>query len=41
MVLNPKKLNFKPNLDTYYLLSANKILELVVYTTVALFTVAT
>lgn len=26
MVLTPVKMNFKPNLDTFYILSTNKIL---------------
>jgi hypothetical protein len=41
MALNPAKMDFKPNFDTFLLLSSNKILELVIYTSVAYFTVAT
>ena len=41
MTLQPLKMQYVPNLDTFYLLSNNRILELVLYTSVAYFTVAT
>lgn len=41
MGLNPKKLDFHPSADPYLILSENKILELVIYTSAAFFTVST
>lgn len=41
MTLQPIKMQYIPNLDTFYLLSNNKILELILYTSVAYFTLAT
>ena len=41
MTLKAKQMKFNLNTDTYYLLSSQKILELVLYSSVCYFTIAT
>ena len=41
MGLNPKEFDSYPNNDPFYILSENKILELVIFTSAAFFTVST